>query len=313
MYSLLTSVDDYLYHLEKQKNKVKHQNLKKRSLNMIYRLAILITSYNRKQKTLACLRTIFEQEDISDIQFSIYLVDDNSSDGTFEAIQSTYPTVNIFKGDGQLFWAGGMRVAWGEAVKENKFSYYLLINDDVILFKDAFKKLFNDIKLITNNAILVGSVMDQSTGETTYGGRRLKNNYNISSIMIIPDSKSPQPCDLGNANIMLVPAKVVERIGILSDGYTHGIADFDYTIKAKKAGIPSYISSFYNGFCVNDHDPSRLNTTTLKQRIDHLYSVKGLSYKQYLQFIRNHFPFYLPQAWLFLWLKTIFPFLKKNR
>jgi GT2 family glycosyltransferase len=279
---------------------------------MIYHLAILITSHNRKQKTLACLKTIFEQEDISDIQYSIYLVDDNSSDGTLEAIQSTYPTVNVFKGDGKLFWAGGMRAAWGEAVKASKFNYYLLINDDVILFKDTFKKLSNDIKLVTDNAILVGSVMDKSTGEITYGGRRLKNSYNISSILMTPDGKSPQPCDLGNANIMLVPAKVVEQIGILSDGYTHGIADFDYTIKAKKAGIPSYISSSYNGYCANEYDISWLNTTSLKQRVDYLYSVKGLAYKQYLHFIRKHFPLYLPQAWLSLWLKTIFPFLLKK-
>jgi len=43
-----------------------------------------------------------------------------------------------------------------------------------------------------------------------------------------------------------------------------------------------------------------------------LYSVKGLAYKQYLHFIRKHFPLYLPQAWLSLWLKTIFPFLLKK-
>lgn len=278
---------------------------------MKYQLAILVTSHNRKDKTLTCLKTIFEQEDMADIQLSIYLVDDNSSDGTSEAILLAYPTVRIFKGNGQLFWAGGMRIAWLEALKEKKFNYYLLINDDTALFKDAVKKLFHDLQLVPDNAILVGSSMDQSTGEITYGGRRLKNRYNLSSTIILPDNKSPQPCDLGNANIMLVPATVVERIGILSAGYTHAIADHEYTIKAKKAGIPSYISSCYNGFCTNNHDTYRLNntTTSLKQRIDYLYSVKGLAYKQYLQFIRKHFPLYLPQAWLSLWLKTIFPFL----
>ena len=279
---------------------------------MIYHLAILITSHNRKQKTLACLKTIYEQEDISDIQFSIYLVDDNSSDGTFEAIHSTYPRINIFKGNGQLYWAGGMRAACNEAFKEKKFDYYLILNDDVILFKDAFKNLFTDIKLVGNNVILIGSVRDESTGQTTYGGRRLKNSYNISSTLIIPDNKSPQLCDLGNANIMLVPDKVVDRIGILSDGFTHGIADFDYTIKAKKGGIPSYTGSFYYGFCANDYDPSGSNMTSLKQRVAYLYSVKGLAYKEYLYFIRKHFPLYLPQAWLSLWLKTIFPFFFKG-
>jgi GT2 family glycosyltransferase len=281
---------------------------------MIYQLAILLTSHNRKQKTLTCLKTIFEQEGIPDIHYTIYLVDDNSTDGTFETVRSTYPVVTIIKGNGQLFWAGGMRVAWTEALNDKKFDYYLLLNDDTFLNKDALKLLFADIKLVTDNAILIGSVKDPTTQEISYGGRRLKNNYNISSVILIPNCKSPQLCDLGNANIMLVPAQVVKQIGILSAKYTHAIADHEYTLKAKKAGIPTYISSFYNGLCTDDHDSywTKNAYMPLKQRIKYLYSVKGLAYKQYLQFIRIHFPLYLPQAWLFLWLKTIFPFLFKN-
>src|SRR3989337_330790 len=275
---------------------------------MIYQLAILLTSHNRKQKTLTCLKNIVEQEDIPDIHFTIYLVDDNSTDGTFEAIRSTYPMITIIKGDGQLFWAGGMRVAWNEALKEKKYDYYLLLNDDTFLNKEALKLLFADIKLVTDNAIVIGSVKDPTTQEISYGGRRLKNKYNTSSILLRPNNQSPQLCDLGNANIMLVPARVIQQIGILSNSYTHAIADYEYTLKAKKAGIPSYISSFYNGLCTHDHDSfwTKHASTPLKQRIKYLYSVKGLAYKQYLQFIKTHFPLYLPQAWLFLWLKTIF-------
>ena len=52
---------------------------------------------------------------------------------------------------------------------------------------------------------------------------------------------------------MLVPHTVVEQIGILTAGYAHGKADYDYTLTAKKAGIPSLISSKYCGHCINDH------------------------------------------------------------
>ncbi|HKO81293.1 MAG TPA: glycosyltransferase family 2 protein [Chitinophagaceae bacterium] len=272
------------------------------------KIAVLITSYNRREKTLTCLKNIMEQEPVPGLKLEIYLVDDNSSDGTTEAVRSHYPSVNVIKGSGQLFWAGGMRTAWREALKEKeKFEYYLLVNDDTFLYKDAFKKLFADKQRVGDNAILIGSIRDPVTGDFSYGGRLLKNKYNISSTVILPNNSSPQLCDLGNGNVMMIPAVVVDKIGILSDRYTHGLADIEYTTKAKKAHIPSYVSSFYLGECKNDYDPTIKNRLSLKQRIEYLYSVKGLSYKEYLYFIRNYFPLYLPQAWLSLWIKTIVP------
>lgn len=271
-------------------------------------IAALITSYNRREKTLICIKNLIEQEGIPDLKLSIYLVDDNSTDGTTEAVRSHYPSVTVIKGTGQLFWAGGMRTAWREALKEKeKFEYYLLVNDDTFLFKNALKNLFADQKSVGENAILVGSIKDPATGDFSYGGRLLKNRYNISSTILLPNNSSPQLCDFGNGNLMLIPATVVERIGILSDQYTHGLADIEYTTKAKKAKIPSYISSAYLGECKNDYNPNKKSELSLKQRIEYLYSVKGLSYKEYLYFIRSYFPYYLPQAWLSLWIKTILP------
>lgn len=272
------------------------------------KIAVLITSYNRREKTLTCVKNLMEQDGIPGFKLSIYLVDDNSSDGTTEAVRSHYPSVNIIKGTGQLFWAGGMRTAWREALKEKeKFEYYLLVNDDTFLFKDALNKLFADKKTVGDNAILVGAIKDPATGNFSYGGRLLKNKYNIASTAILPNNSSPQLCDLGNGNLMLIPAGVVDKIGILSDRYTHGLADIEYTTKAKKARIPSYTSSCYLGECKNDFDPNRKSGLSFKQRIEYLYSVKGFSYYEYLHFIRSYFPLYLPQAWLSLWVKTIIP------
>lgn len=271
-------------------------------------IAALITSFNRREKTLTCIKNLLEQEAFPGLKLSIYLVDDNSSDGTTDAVRSQYPFVNIIKGSGQLYWAGGMRTAWREALKQKeKFDYYLLVNDDTFLFKNALKNLFEDKKRVGENAILVGSIKDPVTGNFSYGGRLLKNKYNISSTILLPNNTSPQLCDFGNGNLMLVPAAVVDRIGILSDRFTHGLADIEYTTKAKKANIPSYISSVYLGECKNDFDPIKKKRLSLKQRVEFLYSVKGFSYKEYLYFIRSYFPFYLPQAWLSLWVKTILP------
>ena len=88
------------------------------------RAAILITCFNRKDKTLSCLKSVYAQAEVKDLSLTIYLVDDGSSDGTSNAVSSAYPEVNVLFGDGNLYWNGGMNLAWRTAIKEC-FDYYI--------------------------------------------------------------------------------------------------------------------------------------------------------------------------------------------
>lgn len=68
------------------------------------RIAILLTCYNRKDKTYVCLNSLYKN--ISEYcQFDIYLVDDGSTDGTAMMIAKDFPEVILIKGSGSLFWA----------------------------------------------------------------------------------------------------------------------------------------------------------------------------------------------------------------
>ena len=274
------------------------------------KIAILICCFNRKQKTLACLESIFCQNEKDRFQVDIYLVDDGS-DGTSDFVNQTFSSVISIEGNGSLFWTGGMRVAWHTALQSGiDYDFFLLLNDDTVLFEDALKTLLKDyFSLNSRKTIIVGTTLDSEKNVITYGGRLLKNSYNLKYRTIVPNGM-PQICDLGNGNIMLIPKCVVEKIGILSEDYTHGIADYDYTLRAKKAGIPSYVASQALGLCNdNGHNWLTYKSATLKRRVQYLVDVKGLAYEEYLKFIRIHFPFYYVHAWVLLWTKTLFPFL----
>jgi hypothetical protein len=66
----------------------------------------------------------------------------------------------------------------------------------------------------------------------------------------------------------------------------------------------------YYGACDNDHGKAWLSQRQpLGKRIKYLYSVKGLAYKEYLKYMRFHFPLEYPEAIIKLWLKTLLPFL----
>ncbi len=271
-------------------------------------IAVLVTCFNRRQKTLDCLRSLYAQQDLQPFQLKIFLTDDGSSDGTAEAVRQHFPEVHVLIGDGNLFWAGGMRFTWRCALQSGA-DYYLLINDDTHLYPHAIATLLQHRHQSKNVSIAIGSTVDVDSGKTSYGGNRLTSNTKWKSKRIEATGLW-QPCDFANANILFVPAAVVSAIGILSESFTHGLADFDYTLKAKKAGIELWVAPGFLGACKDDHGQNwKSNNVQLKQRMEYLMSPTGLAYKEYLLYIRRHFPYSYPAEFLKLWLKTLFPFL----
>ncbi|WP_405399577.1 glycosyltransferase family 2 protein [Maribacter sp. Asnod2-G09] len=273
-------------------------------------ITVLLTCHNRKTKTYNCLQALSKCTLDDGFELNIFLVDDGSTDGTTEYLQGKFDNLQIIQGSGSLFWAGGMRMAWQYANEHEKNTdYYLLLNDDTIVFEDTITRLFRDLEYVNEpKSIIVGPTQNPETKKISYGGHRILNWFLFRGEMVMPNNEFPQKCELGNANIMLVPKEVYKEIGSLSKKYTHGIADYDYTLKALRHGIKTYVSSSFCGYCEYDHGVNWLKqNSNLKDRIAFLYSHKGLSYNEYLQFVKSHLPYHLPIAFLLLWGKTLFP------
>lgn len=110
-------------------------------------IAVIITCHNRKEKTLHCLTNLFEAKKAyghNEVRLAVFLTDDGCTDGTAEAVDQLFDRheIHIIKGDGSLYWAGGMRAAWREALKEKeRWDYYLLVNDDTYTFDNLFTEM----------------------------------------------------------------------------------------------------------------------------------------------------------------------------
>lgn len=274
------------------------------------KIAVLLTVFNRKQKTLACLESLQQQELPPNVNIEVFLTDDGSSDGTTEAITSHFPCTHVYRGTGKMFWAGGMRHAWKNALSTNP-DFYLLLNDDTMLDRRAVSILLDTSTNAGRSpvpSIAIGSTCNEG-GSLSYGGWKLGSRVFWKSRRVYSEVKHTE-CDFGNANIMLVPHEVVSRIGILSDRFTHSLADFDYTLRAKKIGFKLRVPPGFLGNCTDDHDKNwKSRQVPLGERIAYLKSPKGLAYREYLHFIQQHFPLSYPSAFVKLWLKTFFPFI----
>jgi GT2 family glycosyltransferase len=275
----------------------------------ILKIAALACSYNRLEKTRAFLTSLTTQQVPEGYSLDIYMLDDQSPDGTADYIRANFPTVNLIEGSGALFWAGGMRMLWQHVLDTAKHDFYILLNDDVKLFDNAIQKLLAAYnKSAFKENVVVGSVQNPDLTKITYGGRKLLNGYNGDAVLLEPDATDLIECDLGNANIMLIDQGTVDRIGILSDRYIHSFADFDYTLNAKNHSVKVWVAPGYYGSCDYDHGKPWLSSQhSLKKRIAYMRSPKGIESRSYLRYIRKFFPLNYPAAVLKLWLKTLLP------
>lgn len=209
--------------------------------------AVLLTVYNRREVTLKGLRTLYNAIDYlqkeqteTDYLFDIYMTDDGCTDGTSEAVRREFPEVHIIQGNGKLYWCGGMRKAWQTAIDSGiKYDFYLWLNDDADLYDDALVTIFNSEKEAGGKAIISGAFCDKE-GKVSYGGRDKKG-------VILAPIGALRPIYLMNGNLVLIPLKMVDNIGVIDKVYIHSFGDWDYGCRASKNGYGVYITPKYVG------------------------------------------------------------------
>ena len=278
---------------------------------MTLKTVILLTCYNRKDKTLSCLTSLFNCSIPSEFKFDIIIVDDGSTDGTSEAVKTKFPLVSIINGNGNLFWAGGMRTAWSEVIGKG-YDAYILINDDVVLNENVLEILSATHQYALTHfgkgGIYVSSTIDQNSNQISYGGSNVSKSLFGNEYKMVKPTDTPINCQITNANILFVSANVVDQIGIFDNRFKQSFADYDYSLTAFENNLPVLVCPGVGGLCKNDHvnNWSSANTT-LRKRIAHLYSPKGLEYNEYMYFVKKHFLFSLPYFFIMVWIKTFFP------
>ncbi len=275
------------------------------------RLAVLMTCHNRKSNTLTCLAALYKQALPAQVTADVYLVDDGSTDGTASAVYQTYPQVKVVQGDGKLFWNGGMRLAFAEAIKED-YDYYLWLNDDTQLYPKALITLLEtSYQLIEQGetcSIVVGSTQDPETGELTYSGVIQGHWWHPFHFRKLKPQTTIQRCDTMNGNCVLIPRQVVQIVGNLDSALSHYAGDYDYGLRARNQGCRIWIASGYVGTCSSN--PSRGRCSNVDQPVDaqlkSMNQPKGLAlqdltlipFKEWKVFTRRHGGLF----WLIYWL-----------
>lgn len=97
-------------------------------------ISILVISYNTRQMTLGCLRSIVSE---TREPYEIIVVDNCSSDGSADAIAAQFPDVGLRRPEKNLGFARANNVASTEA----RGDYLLLLNPDTVILDRAIDRL----------------------------------------------------------------------------------------------------------------------------------------------------------------------------
>lgn len=239
------------------------------------KIAVLITIYKRKNETIKCLDLLFK----NNFELDVFISDSNSNNGIEYDLKNFK---NIFYkniGD-NVFWNKGMNYSWEAASNFSDYDFFIWLNNDTYLNRDALKIIFDDYNKVEKKSIIVGTTKDKKG--LTYGGR-----LGLKDSILVPNGY-PQEVFIMNGNFVLIPKVVFSVLGYLDSKFTHSIGDIDYGLRAIEKGISVYIASKTIGLC-NNNEFVWYNSNSFKARLKNLGSPKGVPIKEYFYFNKKHF------------------------
>lgn len=258
---------------------------------------VLITSHNRREKTLNLLKQLTT---MTKLNLQIWLVDDGSTDGTYEHIKRLYPMVNLIHGDGNLYWAKGMKKAEQACLFSGiRSEYILMMNDDINIFESKIYNLFQYAR--EKHVNVVGQFISPTSGSIEYGGLKKQGIHpmNYKLITIIEDEHEP---DVFHCNFALIKSEDYFTVGGIDGKFEHAYADFDLAIRLKKFNSKTHIYPEVIGFC---EDTTLMEILSKKQKLKILFSKKGRPLKSQYYFLRKH-----TNSFLLALFFTITPYIK---
>jgi GT2 family glycosyltransferase len=257
------------------------------------RLCALITCFNRRDTTLACLAALERAAAVAGVPPRALVVDDGSRDGTAAALRSRFGWARVVEGGGDLYWARGMHLAQEHAMLEAP-GLLLWLNDDTHLDEDALARLLRTHdQLVQGRAqplVLVGSTRHPTTGQRTYGGCRRAGGLRTVAVRDVEPGQVAQRIDTFDGNIVLVNAAAARQLGNLDAGFEHAMADTDYGLRAGRLGIPVWLAPGTHGVCSTNpvHGTHQDPALPAPVRWRLMLGRKGLPPRSWWRFTRRH-------------------------
>lgn len=219
------------------------------------KLSIVIVNYNVQHFLEQCLHSVFAAT--KNVVAEIWVVDNNSVDGSVEMVKEKFPQVKLIASKENLGFSKGNNLA----IKKSIGEYILLLNPDTLVEEDTFEKVIDfmdktpksgglGVKMVDGKGIfLPESKRSLPTPEVAF-----HKIFGLSSIF--PKSKKFGKYHCGyldkNENheieilsgaFMLMRKEALDKVGLLDESFFMYGEDIDLSYRLIKGGYKNYYFS----------------------------------------------------------------------
>lgn len=218
-------------------------------------LSVIIVNYNVKYFLEQCLCSIVKAA--YGIQTEIFVVDNNSSDGSKKFFKEKFSNVKFIWNDANLGFAKANNIA----VKQSTGKYILFLNPDTIVPEDCFKKCISFFESHAD-AGAIGVKMLDGSGRFLKESKRsfpspITSLYKLSGLArVFPHSKTFSKYYSGDLDenknnevdvlagaFMMISKKIIDCTGSFDEEFFMYGEDIDISFRIQKAGYKNFYFS----------------------------------------------------------------------
>ena len=206
-------------------------------------MSVVVVSFNTKAELLLCVRSV---SDHAGIPVETIVVDNQSGDGSPDAVRSAFPGVRLLQNPENR----GFAKAVNRGVAEARAPLVLLLNSDAQLQKGALPRLVAELEARKDVALVGPRILGEGGAELSFGPepsflsewrqRRLVRGSQgrEKSITAEVESLTSRPSEPGwiSAACCLVRKDALDAVGGLDEGFFLYEEDVDLSLRLRRAG-----------------------------------------------------------------------------
>lgn len=204
-------------------------------------VSIITINYNQTALTCALLDSLRK---VTYPQLEVIVIDNHSAEDPTPVIASRYPEVKLIVSAENLGFAGGNNLG----IKASHGDYLMFLNNDTEVAPDFLEPLVTMFENNPNAGAASSKILYYNSGETIqYAGSTRIDPFTGRSKRIGWMEKDRgqhdalKETDLAHGAAMMVPRRVVDRVGMMPEFFFLYYEEVDWCESIKKAGYKIYI------------------------------------------------------------------------
>ena len=210
-------------------------------------LSIIIVSWNTRQTTCDCIRSIYGQP--SKVDYEVIVVDNASSDGSVDMVNREFPEVIIISNSENR----GFAAANNQGIAVAQGRYVLLLNSDTIVLDGAIDKVvafadthpkagitgcrvLNEDKTLQLSCFMFPSVLNMTLWITYLFKLFPRSRFFGRERMTWWDRDDVREVDVLTGCFMLVRRESLEQVGLMDERFFMYFEETDWCYRFKQEG-----------------------------------------------------------------------------